>query len=171
MQFRPPLVTIKKTFSLVRNNARARASVRVRVRVRARICLDLFAHIAYNKSMETTPSTSGVHAMETASAVRKVTCNVSVFARQDRKFRLVVSVTNKQDNVTQHFTLDGKAMLITLDAAWMLHIRPFHNTPCVSVIYTDSDGQEWDWNNDHDEVEIPWGLETPISFEMDLGEV
>ena len=100
----------------------------------------------------------------------KVSCNVSVFARQDKKFRLVVAVTNKRDNTTQNFTLDGKSLLITLDPAWTISIRPFHNTPCVSAIYTDPNGDEWDWNNDHDEVEVPWGLEFPISFEMEIGE-
>lgn len=100
----------------------------------------------------------------------KVSCNVSVFARQDKKFRLVVSVTNKRDNTTQNFTLDGKSLLIDIGEGWQIAIRPFHNTPCVSAIYTDSDGEEC-WNIDDGEVEVPWGIEFPISFEMEIGEV
>lgn len=109
--------------------------------------------------------------METAPSVRKVTCNVSVFARQDRKFRLVVSVTNKQDNVRKDFTLDGKSLMSDMGGGWAICVRSFHNTPCVSALYTDEKGEEWDWRNNHAEIEIPWGLETPLSFEMDLGEV
>ena len=102
--------------------------------------------------------------------LKKVNCEVLVTAKQDKKFRLVISLLNKRNSERLDLTVGGKEVSVDLKDGWSVSVRMFHNTPLVSAIFTDEDGEEWDWHNNNEEVAVPWGLETPVTFEMEIGE-
>lgn len=104
---------------------------------------------------------------ETASPV-KVSCSVSVTVWQDRKFRMIVTLLDKRTNGKCDYSMRGKELYIDIGDGWEIVVRSYHNTAMFSAIYTDHDDNEWSWKDSNDEIQVPWGLDTPLSFEMVL---